>query len=52
MFQRPVDYYQSLSGENKKRVNDFLKALGGYEGMHVNIRRRVKRENHKLVPDG
>jgi len=51
MFQRPIDYYQSLSGADKERADDFLKALGGYEGMQVNIRRRVKRENHKLLPD-
>lgn len=51
MFQRPVDYYRSLSGVDKERADAFLKRLGGYEGMQVNIRRRVKRSNFKLVPD-
>jgi hypothetical protein len=51
MFQRPVDCYQSLSGADKQRADEFLKTLGGYDGMQVDIRRRVKRENYKLVPD-
>lgn len=51
MFQRPVDYYQSLDGSEKKRADDFLKALGGFEVMRVNFPRRVKRVNHKLVPE-
>jgi hypothetical protein len=51
MFQRPVDYYQSLSGDDKQRADAFLKSLGGYEGMQVNIRRRVKRVDFKLVRD-
>jgi len=51
MFQRPVDYYQSLTGVDKERADTFLKSLGGYEGMQVNIRRRVKRANFKLVRD-
>ncbi|GAB4338393.1 MAG: hypothetical protein Kow0099_12390 [Candidatus Abyssubacteria bacterium] len=51
MFQRPIDYYQSLSGPEKDRVDNFLKKLDGYEGMQVKIRRRVKRLNYKLVPE-
>ncbi len=51
MFQRPVDHYHALSGADKERADTFLKKLGGYEGMQVDIDRRVKRENHKLVPD-
>jgi glutathione S-transferase len=51
MFQRPIDYYQTLSGMDRERADEFLRLLGGYEGMQVNIRRRVKRKNHKLLPD-
>lgn len=51
MFQRPVDYYRSLSGGGKERADSLLKVVGGHENMQVNIRRRVKRENHKLLPD-
>ena len=51
MFQRPVDHYRSLSGADKERADELLKAVGGYEGMQVDIRRRVKRENHKLLPE-
>lgn len=51
MFQRPIEYYQSLSGTDRKRADGLLKTVGGYDDMQVNIRRRVKRENHKLLPD-
>ena len=51
MFQRPIDHYRSLSGKDKKRADEFLKSLGGYDGMQINIRRRVKRVDNKLVPD-
>ncbi len=49
MFQRPVDFYRSLEGADKEKTDAFLKAHGGYDGMQVNIRRRVKRENNILV---
>jgi len=51
MFQRPIEHYQSLSGAEKEGADKFLKALGGYEGMQVTIRRRIERVNHKLVPE-
>jgi hypothetical protein len=51
MFQRPVDQYRSLTGADKERADKFLKGVGGYEGMQVNIRHRVKRVDHKLVPE-
>jgi len=52
MFQRPVDHYRTLCGTDKERVDTFLKALGGYEGMQVAIRHRVKRaKNNSLILD-
>jgi hypothetical protein len=51
MFQRPVDQYRSLTGADKERADEFLKGVGGYEGMQVDIRRRIKRVNHKLDPE-
>jgi hypothetical protein len=51
MFQRPIDWYQGLSGTDKERADKLVRSLGGYEGMQVDISRRVKRENFWLVPD-
>lgn len=51
MFQRPLDFYRSLSGKDRKRADEFLRTLGGYECMQVEIRRRVARVNHKLVAE-
>lgn len=50
MFQRPVNFYQSLSPQQKAPIDDFLKPLGGYEGMQVDIKRPIKRVNNKLMP--
>ncbi|MGK5094823.1 glutathione S-transferase family protein [Deltaproteobacteria bacterium TL4] len=49
MFQRPVMFYQGLSAEEKAPLNKFLKQLGGYEGLNVNIQTRLQYENHKLT---
>jgi glutathione S-transferase len=51
MFQRPVDFYNSLDGADRERVDGYLKEHGGYKGMQVKIRRRVKRVNNILVPE-
>lgn len=48
MFQRPVSYYQSMKGDERKRADKLLKKLGGYQGMRIEIRRPVKRVNNRL----
>lgn len=51
MLQRPLDHYQSLEGEDRKRVDRLLEKVGGRECMQSPIRRRVTRRNNRLVPD-
>jgi len=51
MFQRPLFYYQSLSGGDKEKADELLEELGGYDAMRVEVKRPVKRVNNKLVPE-
>ncbi len=51
MFQRPLDYYQSLGSSDKAQVDVLLQDLGGFDGMQKKIKRRVKRVNNILVPE-
>ncbi len=51
MFQRPLDYYQSLKSSDKEKVDVLLKDLGGFDGMQKKIKKRVKRINNILVPE-
>lgn len=49
MFQRPLSFYQSLSGGDKDRVDGLLKEIGGYDTMQTRVRRPVKIKNYRLV---
>jgi len=49
MLQRPLDYYQSLQGADKADVDALLREVGGFEAMQTQIRRRVRRDNNRLV---
>lgn len=49
MLQRPVGFYRSLAEADRIRVDDLLRAAGGYDAMQIDIRRPMKRENNRLV---
>jgi hypothetical protein len=48
MFQRPLNYYQSLTGDDKTEVDSFLKRMGGFELMQTQLRYQLTRENYQL----
>jgi len=48
MFQRPLNYYQSLTGDHKTEVDSFLKRMGGLELMQTQLRYQLTRANYKL----
>lgn len=49
MFQRPLNYYQSLQGEEKVRADQLLQQVGGYEAMQTSVKHPLTRRNFKLV---
>jgi glutathione S-transferase len=51
MFQRPLDYYHSLEGVDRKNADDVLRRVDGYDLMQTQIKHRLKRENYKLVKE-
>jgi glutathione S-transferase len=51
MFQRPLEFYQSLEGKNREKVDELLRSVGGYELMQTEIRHRLTRLNYRLVVD-
>ena len=51
MLQRPLNYYQSLEGDDRERADRLLDAVGGYECMQKEIRKPVTRRNNKLVAE-
>lgn len=51
MWQRPVDYYQGLSADDKQVVDPWLEELGLKQALNTTIKSRVKRVNNKLVFD-
>ena len=48
MFQRPVDYYQSLSSEQKKSVIQLLGKMGLTDALQSGLRNRLERKNNLL----
>ena len=52
MFQRPLAYYQSLTGEAKESADVLLKSVGGYDLMQLTLRHPLARENYKLEVAG
>jgi len=48
MFQRPLNYYHSLAGEEKSGVDNFLQSIGGLELMQTQLRYQLTRENYQL----
>lgn len=49
MLQRVVDAYRSTAIEGRRRVDATLAAIGAERLMKLDITRRVKRENFKLI---
>lgn len=49
MWQRPLDYYQGLSTEEKQAIDPWLEELGLKQALNTTIKSRVKRVNNKLV---
>ena len=48
MFQRPLNYYHSLSGQAKDSADEFLRSVAGYEAMQFNSEYQLERENYQL----
>lgn len=44
MAQRPLDIYRSLEGDDKTRADVWLRRVGGYRAMQLEIRTRVERQ--------
>lgn len=49
MMQRPLDCYQSLTGNNKLKVDEFLHNQGLFEAMQFQPSVRVTRKNNKFI---
>lgn len=49
MFQRPLDFYQSLIETEKKKTDLWLENLDGFMGMQTKIRLYLQRVNNQLM---
>ena len=49
MMQRPIEFYQSLSTEDKNNMEPFLKQINGLPAMNFTIKTKVSRVNNKFV---
>ncbi len=48
MFQRPLEFYQQLGGEDRQRTDELLRSIGGFDALNTRINRRVKRKPGQL----
>jgi hypothetical protein len=48
MFQRPLDFYQQLSGVDRQQTDDLLRSIGGFDALNKKISYRVKRKPGQL----
>jgi glutathione S-transferase len=51
MFQRPLNFYQSLSREDRARIDPVLAELGGLEGLNEPVVAPLKFEEYRLRLD-
>jgi glutathione S-transferase len=51
MFQRPLAHYQSLSGQQKARIDPLLEQLGGLSGLNEPVAAPLKLEDYRLRLD-
>ena len=49
MMQRPLNYYQSLSNQNKSEMNTFLISINGFEALQNPLKSEFSRKNNKFV---
>lgn len=49
-LQRPLDWYQGLDEVQREAVDAMLSAVGGRDAMQMELPRRVKRVNNRLMP--
>ncbi len=47
--QRVLDCYEQVESKDKPKIDDMLQQLGGYEALQFKVRKRVTRENNRLV---
>jgi glutathione S-transferase len=48
MFQRALDHYRALSGEDRARADALLQAVGGYDAFQVELKYHVARQPGQL----
>ncbi len=48
LFQRVLDHYRSVSGDEKGELDELLNRVGGYEALQVVLSHRVKRKKGQL----
>jgi glutathione S-transferase len=51
MLQRPLDYLATLNAADHASVDALLRDVGGDEAIKIDIRRRVKRKDNRVVVD-
>lgn len=49
MMQRPLDYYQSLSNQDKNNIEPFLNKIKGLSALNFTIKTKVSRVNNKFM---
>ena len=49
MFQRPLDYFQSLEGGEREAAKSLLQQTGFGEGLEVGLNSRLKRKDNMLI---
>ncbi|MFT5452389.1 MAG: glutathione S-transferase [Enterobacterales bacterium] len=49
MMQRPLDYYQSLSSQNRSGMEAFLLSVNGLDALQSVLKTEVNRNNNKFV---
>jgi hypothetical protein len=47
-MQRPLDYYGSLSGEDKQQADEFLQSVGGFDALQIQLPVSLKRVQNKM----
>ena len=47
-MQRPLDYYGSLSGEDKQQADEFLQSVGGFDALEFQLPVSLKRVRNRM----
>jgi len=51
MTQRPLELYQSLSDSERAQVDPFLRKVGGFQAMQTQVKRRLIRQNFRIIAE-